>query len=281
MGSRHRVNLFRDIRQGRTSAADTQDGNRQEEQKELGGFHIKLHGALPPVTSPSSHRIMSIAAIVHKMWSSFLIAHSHCRLSHHHTSRQRSCSLGGLGLRHPTFYPVFLPSLFQVFPVEAESVVAWPPLGIAVGAVVVVLLGAVVVPPGVVVVPFDVVVGIAFGASNLGRPKYSASPNVCSFPKCASSVGLVGGVFVGSSIDALSNDAPGSHSSNLMVSLDKRMERFDSSPNLNYSCASDTSALPTDATTNHCRKRFPHPSQEQHRHSSRVSLRPVEVRQIR
>jgi hypothetical protein len=39
------------------------------------------------------------------------------------------------------------------------------------------------------------------------------------------------------------------------------MERFDNRPNLSYSAVSDTSALPTDATTNHCRKRCPRLSQ--------------------
>jgi hypothetical protein len=34
----------------------------------------------------------------------------------------------------------------------------------------------------VVVVPRDFIVGSALGASNLGHPKYFASPNVCSFP---------------------------------------------------------------------------------------------------
>ncbi len=155
------------------------------------------------------------------------------------------------------------------------------PLRIVVAIVVVWLPLEIAVSPETVVGPLETAVVIAFGASNLGHPKYFASPNVCSFPSCASSVGLVRGVFVGSSIDALSNDAPYSHSSNLMVSLYKKMERFDSSPNLNYSSASDTIALPTDATTNHCRKRCPHLSQGQHRHSSQVSLPPLEVRQIR
>ncbi len=155
------------------------------------------------------------------------------------------------------------------------------PLRIVVAIVVVWLPLEIAVSPETVVGPLETAVVIAFGASNLGHPKYFASPNVCSFPSCASSVGLVRGVFVGSSIDALSNDAPYSHSSNLMVSLYKKMEPFDSSPNLNYSSASDTIALPTDATTNHCRKRCPHLSQGQHRHSSQVSLPSLEVRQIR
>ena len=152
--------------------------------------------------------------------------------------------------------------------VVVAIVVVWLPLEIA-------------VLPEIVVGPLETAVVIAFGASNPGHPKYSASPNVCSFPSCASSVGLFGGVFVGSSIDALSNDAPYSHSSNLMVSLYKKMERFDSSPNLNYSSATDTIALPTDATTSHCRKRCPHLRQGQHRHKSQVALPPLEVRQIR
>jgi hypothetical protein len=135
--------------------------------------------------------------------------------------------------------------------------------------------------PEILVGPLETAVVIEFWASNLGHPKYFASPNVCSFASCASSLGLVGRVFVGSSMDALSNDAPYSHSSNLMVSLYKKMERFDSSPNLNYSSASNTIALPTDATTSHCRKRYPHHSQGQHRHKSQVSLPPLEVRQIR
>ena len=94
--------------------------------------------------------------------------------------------------------------------------------------------------PEILVGPLETAFVIEFGASNLGHPKYFASPNVCSFASCASSLGLVGRVFVGSSIDALSNDAPYSRSSNRMVSLYKKMEHFDSSPNLNYSSANDT-----------------------------------------
>ena len=52
-------------------------------------------------------------------------------------------------------------------------------------------------------------------------------------------------------MDVLPNDDPYSHSSSLMGSPYKKMERFDSSSNLNYSSASDTIALPTDATTSH------------------------------
>ena len=175
--------------------------------------------------------------------------------------------------------------------VLAVSVVAGP-LGIVVAIVVAVLLGIAVaivvvwlpldfaVLPESAVGPLETADVIAFGVSNLGHPRYFASPNACSFASCSSSVGLVGGVFVGSSIDALSNDAPDSHSSNLTVSFHKRMEPFDSGPSLSYSSASDTSVLPTDATTNHCKKKCPHLSQGRRRHKSQVSLPPLEVRQI-
>jgi len=82
------------------------------------------------------------------------------------------------------------------------------------------------------------------------------------FPVAPVLLDLFVGYWFGGSIDALSTDSRRVvMSSNLMVSLYKKMERFDSSPNLNYNSASDTIALPTDATTNHCRKRCPHLSQ--------------------
>jgi hypothetical protein len=59
------------------------------------------------------------------------------------------------------------------------------------------------------------------------------------------------------------------------------MGPFDSRPSLSHSAVSDTSALPTDATTNRCRNRCPHPRQGRHRHTSRGSLPPLGVRQTR
>jgi len=138
------------------------------------------------------------------------------------------------------------------------------------------------VADGVVVAgPLEAAVVIALGASNPGRPMYFASPNVYPFPSCSSFGELVAGVFVGSSIVALPNDAAYSHSSSLRVPLYKKRERFDNGPNPNYSFASDTNALPTDATTSHRRKRWPHRRQGRHRHTSQVSLPSLEVRQIR
>ena len=150
-------------------------------------------------------------------------------------------------------YSVYFSDLFQVFHAELYLVV------VAVSAVI---------GHSRIVVEHAVVV--AFGASNLGHPRYFASPNVCSFPSCSSSVGLARGVFAGSSIDVLPNDDPCSHSSNLTVLFYKRMGPFDSRPNLSHSGVSDTSVLATDATTSHCRKRCPHLRQGQHRHPSQV-----------
>jgi hypothetical protein len=164
--------------------------------------------------------------------------------------------------------------------VAAVSAVA-APLGIAAGIVVVWLPLEISVLPEVVVGLLVAAAVLAPGASNPGHPRYFASPNVCSFPSCSSSVGPVGGVFVDSSIDALANDALYNRSSNLTVPLCKKMERFDSSPNRHCSYESDTIALATDATTNPYRKTYPCLSQGQRRHKSQVSLSPLEVRQIR
>ncbi|MGA2780857.1 MAG: hypothetical protein ABSF13_02930 [Smithella sp.] len=113
---------------------------------------------------------------------------------------------------------------------------------------------------GFPVVAVEVVVAlIAFGPSSyLGHPNYFVSPNAYSFPMFSSSVELVGGVLFVDSIDSLSNDSPCSYSSNRRVHFDKKMDALDSGPNLNHSSASGTIALPTDATTNHHRKKCPH-----------------------
>jgi hypothetical protein len=50
-------------------------------------------------------------------------------------------------------------------------------------------------------------------------------------------------------------------------------------PSLGYNNVSDTNDLPIDATTNHPRKKGLQQYQEQRRHSSQVSLSPLEVRQ--
>jgi hypothetical protein len=218
-----------------------------------------------------------------------------------------------VNLYHPAIYPVFLAPLVQVFPAGVWIVAAPPGVASAIAEVVprrvAIAMVSVWLPPATEVLP-EIVVAVAEAEAGppviaiamvvvwlslavAALPEISAEPpetavaiasgasNVCSFPSCSSSVEVPGGVFVDGSIDAPSNDSPDSHSSNPMVSIHKKMERFDNSPNLNHSFASDTIALPTDATTSHCRKRCPHLRQEQHRHSSQGSLPPPAVRRIR
>src|SRR3990172_9385591 len=157
----------------------------------------------------------------------------------------------------PASYPVFLPPLVPVFP----SV--FP------------------VFPGIFVGPLSTVVVTAFGVSILGRPRSVVFPNDCFFARCSSSYLVAGEVSVGSSMDVLPSDDPCSHPSNLTGPFDKRMGPFGSRPNQRHSAASDTSALPTGATTIHCRNKSPHVSLGRHRHTSPGSLQLLEVRQIR
>ena len=56
--------------------------------------------------------------------------------------------------------------------------------------ILIVPLDIVVVPCDIVVAPCDILVGSAFGASNLGHPKYFASPNACSFPNSWAAIGV-------------------------------------------------------------------------------------------
>ena len=189
--------------------------------------------------------------------------------------------------------------VLAVFPFEVASVRAEAgPLGVAVGIVVVWwLLVLAVFPfevasvraeavglPGIAVVivvawlpheraalpeisaePLEATVEVAVGVANPGHPTFVASPNACFFPSYSSSVALAGAVCAGSSMDVLPNDDPCSHFSTLMVSPYKKTGPFDSIPNLSYTAVIDTSALPTGATTNHCKNIYPHSSQGQHR----------------
>jgi hypothetical protein len=123
----------------------------------------------------------------------------------------------GWSFCHPTFYPVFLPPLFQVFPVEAESVVVAQPEVFALVSVAAELSPEVVVlvaEPGVVFVAVvsvadvaepqaSVDIAVAFvvlvpvsvvvvEVDSSGRPKFLAFPNVDHFASSSSSVEVVG-----------------------------------------------------------------------------------------
>ena len=151
---------------------------------------------------------------------------------------------------------------------------------LAVAIVVVLLPREIAASPEILVGPLETAAVIAYGVAIPGHPKSAASPSACSVPSPSSFVEFVGVEFVGSSTDALSNDGPGSHSSNLVVSFYKRTGPFDSRPNLRYSLVSDTSGLPKDATTTHCRKRCPRLRQGRRRHTSQAALLIPAVRQI-
>ena len=191
----------------------------------------------------------------------------------------------------PAPYRVF-PALFRVLPVQVSIVVGRPPavaavsaraglLWIVVGIAVEWRSPGVAVLPGILAGPRGATVLTAFGVSTPGHPKFAVSPNACSFSSCSSSVPPAGGGSAGSSMDVLPNDAPCSYPSSFPVSLNKRMGPSGSSPTRSHSAVTDTSALPTDATTNHHRKRCPHPCRGRHRHTSRGSPPSLEVQKIR
>jgi len=109
----------------------------------------------------------------------------------------------------------------------------------------------------VVLVPVSVVV---VEVDSSGRPKFLSFPNVDHFASSSSSVEVVG-----------EESVHGPHQN-------KNLEHCYNNPSPGYNNVSDTNDLPMDATTNHCRKRCPHLSQGQHRHTSQGSLPPVEAR---
>jgi hypothetical protein len=130
---------------------------------------------------------------------------------------------------------------------------------------------AVLVPVSVVVVEVDSSV----------HPTFVASPNTCSFPSSSSSVELVDEVFVGSSTDARPNYGLCNILSNLGLHQNKNLGLYYNNPSPGYNNVSDTNDLPTDATTNHCRRRCPRLRQGRRRYTSQAALSAPVVRQIR
>jgi len=210
---------------------------------------------------------------------------------------------------HPTFYPVFLPPPFQVFP-EAESVVVAelsPEIVVLVAEPEVFALVLAVEPevsePGVVsvavvsvadaaepqvsgdiAVAFAVLVPVSVVVAEVdspARPKFLAFPNVCSFPNCSNSVEAFGEESAHSSTDAHTNYDLCSILSNLGLYQNKNLEHCYNNPSPCYNNVSDTNDLPKNATTNHSRNICLHQCQGQHRHTSQVSLSPRVVRQKR
>jgi hypothetical protein len=185
---------------------------------------------------------------------------------------------------HPTFYPVFLLSLLQVF-LEVENVVvaelevfAAEPEVVSVVAelevfaaepeVVSVVAELEVSEPQasvdiafafVVLVPVSVVV---VEVDSPGLPKFLAFPNVDYYASSASFVEVVGKESVHSSTGARTNYGLCSILSNLGLHQNKNLEHCYNNPSPGYNNGSDTNDLPIDATTNHCRRRCPRLFQE-------------------
>ncbi|HZV47166.1 MAG TPA: hypothetical protein VFG06_07475 [Thermodesulfovibrionales bacterium] len=131
---------------------------------------------------------------------------------------------------------------------------------------------------------FDVLVPVSVVAVEVyssGRPRFLAFPNADYFSSSSSSVDVVGQESVYSPTGVHANyvlcsilSTPGPHQN-------KNLEHGYNKPNPDYNNASDTNALPMDATTNHSRKKCLHLYQEQRTHTYQATLSPPEVPQIR
>ena len=120
----------------------------------------------------------------------------------------------------------------------------------------------------VAVAPDERIVVTAIGVANSELPMFVDVPNTCSFPSFSSFVAHFGGVFAGSSMEALSSYAPCRSLSNPRGPNYKKRVCADSIASLNHRLVSDTSVPPTNATTTHYRSRYPHPYQGRRRYMS-------------
>ena len=129
-----------------------------------------------------------------------------------------------------------------------------------------------------VLIPVSVVVVEVYSS---GRPKFLAFPNVDHYSSSSSSVEVVGEESVHSSTGAHTNYGLCSILSNLGLHQNRNLGHYHNNPIPGHNNVSDTSDLPTDATTNHRKKRCLRLSQGQRRHTYPVSRSPLVVRQIR
>ncbi len=88
---------------------------------------------------------------------------------------------------------------------------------------------------------------------------------------------VVDEILVDNAILARSNDALYIHPATLEALSHRKMEHPHSIPSLSDSPVTDTSVLPTDATTNHPGRRDPRLYQEQHRHLFQAAVPLLEV----
>jgi hypothetical protein len=125
---------------------------------------------------------------------------------------------------------------------------------------------SVVVPTVVVAVSPAVVYPLETVAVWLAVVLLEVDAEIAHDNSFATSVEVAGEILVDNAILGHANDAPYSHLSILKVLFHGKKEYPYSEPNLSDSSASDTTAHPMDATTNHRRRRGPRLSQEQRRH---------------
>ena len=131
----------------------------------------------------------------------------------------------------------------------------------------------------VVLIPVSVVV---VEVDSSGRPKSLAVPNVDHYASSASSVEVVGKESVRSSTHARTNYGLGSILSTLGLHQNRNWEQCYSTPSPGHNTVSDTTGLPTDATTNHSRRTCLLLYQVQRKHRSYpASLSHLEVPGIR
>jgi len=129
----------------------------------------------------------------------------------------------------------------------------------------------------VVLVPVSVVV---VWVDSPEHPKFLAFPNVDYYSSSSSSVEVVFEESVHSSIGARTNYGLCSILSNLGLHQNKNLEHCYNNPSPGYNNVSDTNDLPTDATTNHSRRRGLHQYQGRRKHTYQAALSTPVVRQI-
>jgi hypothetical protein len=130
---------------------------------------------------------------------------------------------------------------------------------------------------------FDVLVPVSVvlvEVDSSGRPRFFAFPNIDYYASSSSSVDVVGQESVHSSTGVRANYVLCSILSNPGLHQNRNLAPCYNKPNPDYNNASDTNALPMDATTNHSRKKGLLLYQEQRTHTYQAILSPLEVPQI-
>jgi hypothetical protein len=132
---------------------------------------------------------------------------------------------------------------------------------------------------------FDVLVPVSLFVVEVyspGRPKFLAFPNADHYAISSSSVDVVGQESVHSSTGVRTNYGLCSILSNLDLHQNKNLEQRYNNSSSGYNNMSDTNVLPTDATTNHCRRRCPRLRQGRRTHRPyQATLLQPEVPEIR